>query len=144
MREGREDGHAVWPQRRGAQPRCPAAPRLLLHLLGPNRPPVAPGGAVAGAARGRGSRAGGAVPGGGFRRWPAPARWAAADPPPRERRENEEGFSEPRRRAPFVNLSVFPISGCGEIHAGSGLLQSLTGDRDLCPLLVCLILRLRG
>lgn len=75
----------------------------------------------------------------------APEQQVAADPPPWERRENEEVFfSKPRSRASFVNLSMLPNSGCGEIHTGSGLLQSLTGNQDLCPILVCLILRLPG
>lgn len=58
--------------------------------------------------------------------------------------EEEEALTKPRSRALFVNLPVFLNSGCGEIHAASGVLQSSTGNQDLCPVLVFLILRLPG
>lgn len=54
------------------------------------------------------------------------------------------GFKLPPRAGP-VNLPMFPNSGWGGgIHTGSGLLQSLWGNRDLCPGLVCLILHSQG
>lgn len=99
--------------------------------------------------RRRGSWLDGSCPGGGFRlqarRWPGPGAAGGCRPATMGKASEQGGFfSKPRSRASFVNLSMFPNSGCGEIHTGSGLLQSLTGNQDLCPILVCLILRLPG
>ena len=143
----------VRPQLRGAQPGSPATLRLLGHLLDPNRLLFPPGW------RQRWRLPGAALEQRQLVRWQlprrriSPASTALAGPRSSrwlQTRRHGKGermrrfFSKPRSRAPFVNLAMFPNSGCGEIHTGSGLLQSLTGNQDLCPILVCLILRLPG
>lgn len=85
---------------------------------------------------GRGSWRGGSVP---SPQPPAPGQQVAAAPRPWERRLQaaSQGWACKSSHAPKQRLG-------GGIHAGSGLLQSLWGNRDLWPGLVCLILHSQG
>lgn len=75
----------------------------------------------------------------------APEQQVAADPPPWERRENEEVVFFKATFKGFIckSFHVPEQRLWGNSH-WVRVVQSLTGNQDLCPILVCLILRLPG